>query len=206
MHVQSSFSGEEMFHSSQQHLQAGNVALACAHALFGMHLLSHCEPTEAQRQTTEQLLANLPTLRHYQHLIHTAKTHALAARQRAYAPYSEFLVGATLLATDGTLWSGCNIESSSYGLTLCAERTALGAAVAQGKRQFAAVVVATAATPPSSPCGACRQLLYEFAPDAIALCINANGEEWWTTMRALLPKAFALHPPNNEHPRSPLRT
>lgn len=189
MHTKNGFSCEDILRFSQDTFQKGDVITACMHALFGIYLLTH---TAAQQQETKHIYTAFPMVGQYQKLLETAKKRALLAQTQAFAPYSGFAVGASLIANDGTIWNGCNVESSSYGLTLCAERTALATAVAQGKRQFAAVVVATSASPPSPPCGACRQLLSEFAPTAIVLRINPTGEELWTTVAMLLPEAFAL--------------
>ncbi len=96
---------------------------------------------------------------------------ALAARARAFAPYSKFLVGAALLTSTGKLFCGCNVENASYGLTICAERTAVFSAVADGEQQFARVAIASAGG--VSPCGACRQVLAEFAPQLPILLVDA---------------------------------
>ncbi|MGE0711645.1 MAG: cytidine deaminase [Planctomycetota bacterium] len=110
---------------------------------------------------------------------------ARAARERAYAPYSKFRVGAALLCADGTVVPGCNVENASYGLANCAERVAIGAAVVAGQREFVAVAIATdvESTP---PCGACRQVLYELAPD---LTVVLPGPEL-IPLRELLPRGF----------------
>ncbi len=119
---------------------------------------------------------------------------ALVARAReaqahAYAPYSKFRVGAALEADDGRVFVGCNVESASYGLTICAERMALGAGVAAGARRFRRVAVVTDVDPPAAPCGACRQLLAEFGMDLEVIAAGRSQERRWT-LGALLPDAF----------------
>ncbi len=115
---------------------------------------------------------------------------AVAARGRAYAPYSGFSVGAALLARDGRVFTGCNVENASYGLTVCAERVALFKAVSEGAREFVALAVACGDAP-CSPCGACRQVLYEFAPDLTVILAEGEGRRWEkTTLSHLLPRGF----------------
>ena len=109
--------------------------------------------------------------------------------QRAYAPYSKFHVGAAIEADDGSVHVGCNVENASYGLTICAERMAVGAAIAAGKQRLRRVVVATAVEPPATPCGACRQLLAEFGMDMEVIAVGPRSERR-CTLRALLPEAF----------------
>ncbi len=115
---------------------------------------------------------------------------ALAAREQAYAPYSGFRVGAALAAQDGRIFAGANVENSSYGLTLCAERSAVAAAVAAGARTFSALYVVADSPVPVAPCGACRQVIAEFH---IPLVIMANlaGEERRSSYAELLPYAFS---------------
>lgn len=115
---------------------------------------------------------------------------ATKSRKRAFAPYSHFQVGAALETTDGTVVTGCNVESASYGLTLCAERVAVGKGVSEGYRCFRRVAVVTDTPTPTPPCGACRQLLWEFAPDAEVILANLTGTVLRFTMRELLPHAF----------------
>jgi len=119
---------------------------------------------------------------------------ALAVRQRAHAKYSNFLVGAALLAADGNIYSGCNVENSSYGLTICAERAAVFTAVAAGQRNFQLLAVATAGG--GSPCGACRQVLAEFAPNLPILLVDVDdsAKTVEVNLRDLLPRAFTLNP------------
>ncbi|QAA75992.1 MAG: Cytidine deaminase [Candidatus Bipolaricaulis sibiricus] len=115
---------------------------------------------------------------------------AVEARRRAYAPYSGFPVGAALLSKGGRLFTGCNVENASYGLTVCAERVALFKAVSEGVREFEAIAVACG-DGPCSPCGACRQALYEFAPDLKVILADAEGRSWEvTSLPELLPRAF----------------
>jgi cytidine deaminase len=115
---------------------------------------------------------------------------AVAARERAFAPFSGFLVGAALETEDGTIVTGCNVESASYGLTMCAERVAIFKGVSEGHRRFRRVAVVTDADPPTPPCGACRQLLWEFAPDAEVILANLRGKVVRYAVRELLPDAF----------------
>lgn len=115
---------------------------------------------------------------------------ATTAMERAYAPYSTFRVGAALLAADGTVVEGCNVENAAYPAGLCAERVAVGAAVARGMRQFDAIAIVTEAEVPTPPCGICRQVLMEFAPDLPVLSVTRRGAEARWTMSELLPHAF----------------
>ncbi len=112
---------------------------------------------------------------------------AWQAREAAYAPYSNFAVGAALLAKDGRIFMGCNVENISYGLTNCAERVAIGAAVAAGAREFLAVAVVADTGVPISPCGACRQVLAEFGTPRVMLA-NRN-EQLEFSLEDLLPRA-----------------
>ena len=109
---------------------------------------------------------------------------------RAYAPASGFAVGAALLARDGRVFLGCNVENSSYGLTSCAERNALCHAVAEGAREFEAIAIYTPREKPGSPCGACRQVLAEFAMDLRVILVGSGGAVVETTIARLLPEAF----------------
>ena len=118
---------------------------------------------------------------------------ARAAMKKAYAPYSRFRVGAALLTTAGKVFSGCNVENASYGMTNCAERTAIFSAIAQlgPKIEIRAIAVVNDHGVPCSPCGACRQVIYEFGPDAIVFFQGADGEKQ-AHITELLPEGFRL--------------
>ncbi|HEV2386892.1 MAG TPA: cytidine deaminase [Candidatus Acidoferrales bacterium] len=115
---------------------------------------------------------------------------ARRARARAYAPYSRFQVGAAVRTRSGRVYTGCNIENASYGLTLCAERVALFKAVSEGEREFDAVAVVTGADSVTPPCGACRQILWEFCGDVEVLMANVDGKSELHRMSELLPAPF----------------
>ena len=116
---------------------------------------------------------------------------ALSARERAYAPYSKFMVGAAVMANSGKIYTGCNIENASYGLTVCAERNALFSAVGAGEREFTALCVVGDTEAPISPCGACRQVMAEFKVPRIILA-NLKGDVKEYTLEELLPYGFSL--------------
>jgi cytidine deaminase len=111
------------------------------------------------------------------------------ASDRAYAPYSNFRVGAAVMTDDGTVFTGCNVENASYGLTICAERVAVTKAVSAGHRRLVAVAVFTPTDTPTPPCGACRQVLNEFGPTLAVACAGTSGQSV-STLDALLPSAF----------------
>ena len=115
---------------------------------------------------------------------------ATAVRENASAPYSKFRVGAALLSEDGRIFTGCNVESASYGLTVCAERTAVFKAISEGVKGFRAVAVVTDAEPPASPCGACRQVLWDQCRDIDVVIATPRGIATRTRLAALLPMAF----------------
>jgi len=114
---------------------------------------------------------------------------ALEARKKAYAPYSHFLVGAALLAESGQIYTGCNVENASYGLSICAERVALFKAVAAGERRFKAIAVVTETM--ATPCGSCRQVLAEFGEDELQVIVaDPEGQMEVYTLGELLPASF----------------
>jgi cytidine deaminase len=118
---------------------------------------------------------------------------ALAARLRAYAPYSRFRVGAALLTDDGKTFSGCNVENASYGLTVCAERVAVANAICAGKKKFTAIAIAAdGKSALVSPCGACRQVLAEFAPNLRVILVSARNPKQVEELKLsdLLPRLF----------------
>jgi len=116
---------------------------------------------------------------------------AIAVRGNAHAPYSRYQVGAAVRAASGKIYVGANVENASYGLALCAERSAVAAAVAAGETRIDAVAVVTATSPPAAPCGMCRQVLAEFGADDLAIAlVNDAGERTDATLGALLPHAF----------------
>lgn len=116
---------------------------------------------------------------------------AWAARAQAWCPYSRFAVGAALEAEDGRVFTGCNVENASLGLTLCAERNAVAAAVAAGVRRFRRLVVVAECDPPVAPCGACRQVLLEFGTDLVVEGLGPGETRRWT-LAQLLPEGFHL--------------
>ena len=118
------------------------------------------------------------------------KAAAKTAAARAYAPYSRFHVGAAVLTGTGKIFAGCNVENASYGLCNCAERTAIFSAVAAKERRLQCVVVYTPTPTATAPCGACRQVIYEFGPDARVVSFCAGSGTIDTTITALLPAAF----------------
>ena len=127
---------------------------------------------------------------------------ACAARRHSYAPYSRFRVGAALLCADQQMITGVNVENASFGLSICAERSAISQAVTSGRRDFTAIAICADGSRPTPPCGACRQVLLEFAaPDLVVLLAGdggTGGEVIETTLGALLPLAFTDFPGHHD--------
>jgi cytidine deaminase len=121
---------------------------------------------------------------------------AQSVSERAYAPFSKFFVGAAIVTSDGKVYVGCNVENSSFGMTNCAERTAIFTAIADreraGKLDIKAVAVVNRDGVPCAPCGACRQVIYEFGPNAIIIYRNKDGKIAQTPIAELLPEGFRL--------------
>ena len=115
---------------------------------------------------------------------------AREGRERAHAPYSNFQVGAAVEAEDGEIYIGCNVESASYGLTVCAERVAIWKGVSSGSKRFSQIAVVVDTDDLTPPCGACRQILWEFAPDSRITLANMRGRRRHVRMSTLLPSPF----------------
>ncbi|MBL9189812.1 MAG: cytidine deaminase [Opitutaceae bacterium] len=115
---------------------------------------------------------------------------ARTAARKSYSPYSKFAVGAAVLTVSGKIYAGCNVENASYGLCNCAERTAIFSAVATGHKTLRAVAVFTPTPLPTMPCGACRQVINEFGPQALVVSVCDSAQRIETTLDALLPAAF----------------
>lgn len=117
---------------------------------------------------------------------------ATAARDKSHSPYSHFAVGAAVLMEDGSIHTGCNVENRSFGMTICAERTAIVTAVSQGLRRPQAIAVVTDTDPPAAPCGACREVLAEFADELPVLLCNLQGDRQLMQLSELFPLPFKL--------------
>ena len=118
------------------------------------------------------------------------KAAAVAMLERSYVPYSHFPVGAALECADGSVFTGCNVENAGYSPTLCAERVAVGKAVSEGHTDFVRIAVAGRSENYCVPCGVCRQVLMEFAPEIEVICLNRDGEELALPLKELLPSGF----------------
>ncbi len=126
-----------------------------------------------------------------EHEQHELLSRARLAMENSHSPYSSFRVGAALRSADGVVWSGCNVENASFGLTVCAERTALVKAVSEGVREFDAVAIVTDGSKPTMPCGACRQALAEFCADELIVVVESASKKLIvSTLGALLPRSF----------------
>lgn len=120
---------------------------------------------------------------------------ARSAWHNAYVPYSRFRVGAALRSGKGIIHAGANVENASFGLTRCAEQSAIQSLVTSGEREFSELVIFTEAAEPASPCGACRQILFEFSPSATVMLVNSEGALEVHEVASLLPGGFKLAPP-----------
>jgi cytidine deaminase len=127
---------------------------------------------------------------------------ARAARERAYAPYSGYKVGAALLGKDGTVYTGCNVENAAYPSTICAERVAVTKAISEGEREFVAIAIATSNA--GSPCGTCRQVMFEFAPEMAVLLVDDTSIAAEYRLSDLLPFGFGPRslPHDHDHDRT----
>ena len=117
---------------------------------------------------------------------------AKKVRENAHAPYSDYNVGAAILASSRKIYVGCNIENSSYGMTVCAERVALGCAISSGEKELIAIAIVTDDDPPATPCGACRQVLSEFQKNLIIISANLSGQQVLFRLSDLIPHPFQL--------------
>ena len=169
------------------HSAAREIGYLLAHGL--MHVMGYDHMNEmdkrAMREKEEAALSRAGLSRDGDGELLAAAREMTA---RAYAPYSRYTVGAALRAKDGRVFTGCNVECAAYGMAICAERTALCKAVSEGAREFEAIAIASNGSAPY-PCGACRQMLYEFAPD-LRVLVTWGDEVRETTLGALLPEGF----------------
>jgi cytidine deaminase len=161
------------------------MALATASAVM---VAANAESWAAETQVPikqEQVMAE-PDNQTLQEMAKRAK----AISEKAYCPYSKFRVGAVILTDDGHMVDGCNVENASYGLTICAERNAVFQMVADGRQKIVAVVIYTPTPKPSAPCGACRQVINEFGPDALIISLCDGSDVLKNKLSELLPNAF----------------
>ena len=174
------------------HSPRREFAYLLVHGLCHLMGYDHIEENDQKRMRAmeEQILTAVGQTRDDSGAITDAQLLALAlkARERSYSPYSHYAVGAALLCADGRVYQGCNIENASFGATNCAERTALFKAVSEGERSFTAIAIASAGSAPW-PCGICRQVLHEFAPD-IRVLVTWDGHTDEKSLRELLPCGF----------------
>lgn len=118
---------------------------------------------------------------------------AIRARENAVAPYSDFRVGAAVVTESGKVFTGCNVENSTYGLTMCAERVAIFKALSEGEREFKKIVVVADTPQPCYPCGACRQIIWDFAPNSEVICANLKNQHKEFKAEELIPHAFGAN-------------
>ena len=182
------------------HSERREAGYLLTHGLFHLMGYDHIEPADkpVMRAMEEKALSSIGLTRENEaqagqkgedsmtdeRLLELARQ----ARKNAYVPYSGYAVGAALLGEDGTVYTGCNVENAAYGNTLCAERTALCKAVSEGARRFTAIAIASEGSAPY-PCGACRQSLYEFAPE-LRVLVTWDGNVREASLRDLLPEGF----------------
>ena len=178
---------EEYGHSPQR-----EAAYLLVHGICHLMGYDHIEEEDKRkmRAMEENILSAVGLTREETPTVSDEELLALArsAREKSYSPYSHWAVGAALLCADGRVFQGCNIENASYGLTICAERTAVFKAVSEGATEFTAIAIASAQTPPW-PCGACRQVLNEFAP-GIRVLVTWDGNTDEAPLSELLPHGF----------------
>ena len=185
---------DEYGHSVQR-----EAAYLLVHGLCHLFGYDHIDPEDQRRMRhmEETILSGIGLSRDAEAPVsdEALRTLALAAMERSYSPYSHYAVGAALLCADGRVFQGCNIENAAYGVTMCAERTALFKAVSEGAREFTAIAIAAKGSAPW-PCGPCRQALNEFAPD-IRVLITWDGNQDEAPLSVLLPHGFG--PKDLEH-------
>ncbi len=191
-------------HIAQQAAEYGHslqreAAYLVVHGLCHLFGYDHIEPDDQRRmrKMEENILGGVGITREEPSAVsdETLRQLAISAMARSYSPYSHFAVGAALLCADGRVFQGCNVENASFGHTNCAERTAVFKAVSEGAREFTAIAIAATGAAPW-PCGACRQVLNEFAPD-IRVLITWDGHKDEAPLSALLPCGFG--PKDLEH-------
>lgn len=191
MKTQQQLTFEESFPKANKLHESGSKLAAFLHFQYVFRQIEALESTLETEKIKEQCLFFLTYYENFEEILSQAKKTALEVQKIAHAPFSNFQVGSVLIAEDGSLWQGCNVECSSHGLTLCAERTALVSAVAHGRKKFAGIIVATDTKTITPPCGACRQMLFDFAKDSVVIMITTAGKEQWSTLAELLPLAFS---------------
>lgn len=178
---------EEYGHSAQR-----EAAYLLVHGICHLMGYDHIEDDDKRRMRAmeEKILAAIGQSREGEHQVtdETLLELAIQARKRSYSPYSNYAVGAALLCSDGRIFQGCNIENASFGLTNCAERTAIFKAISEGAQEFVAIAIAAEGSAPW-PCGACRQVLNEFAPD-IRVLVTWDGHVEEEPLSKLLPHGF----------------